>query len=362
MDYYQTLGVPKNAPKDEIKQAYRKLAHKYHPDKRGGDEKKFKEINEAYQVIGDEQKKAQYDQFGSSFGSGGGSGFQGFSAKDGPAGGWDFRTGTGGFEGFDVGDIFSEIFGSRARTRAHTKQSGRDIKVDMMISLEEAYSGVEREISLQKNTVCSRCSGSKNEPGTSLRGCGACGGSGEIRQTHRTVLGSITQVHECSECKGAGKIPEKKCSKCRGAGIVQESESIKVKIPAGIHSGEHIAFQGKGEAAAGGYGNLYVEVHIKEHPQFEREGDDIYTSVKISMPQAALGDSTKIKTLSGEQDIQIPSGTESGAMIKLQGRGMPRLHRPGHGDHYVRVVIQTPKKLSKRAKELFDELRKEGVQ
>ena len=361
MDYYQTLGVPKNASKDEVKRAYRKLAHKYHPDKQGGDEKKFKEINEAYQVLGDEQKKAQYDQFGSSFGSGGGSGFHGFSDKGGSAGGWDFRTGADGFGGFDFGDIFSEFFGTGARTRTHTRQKGRDIKVDMMISLEEAYRSVEREISLKKNTMCSKCRGSKNEPGTSLKSCKMCGGSGEIRQTHRTVLGSITQVHECSECGGEGKIPEKKCSKCHGMGIVQEAEGIKVKIPAGIHSGEHIAFQGKGEAAAGGYGNLYVEVHVKEHPQFARKGDDIYTSIEISMPQAALGEKMKIKTLSGEQDIQIPGGTESGAMVKLQGKGMPRLQRSGRGDHYVKIAIRTPKNLSKRVKELFGELKKEGV-
>ncbi len=361
MDYYQTLGVPKNASKDEVKRAYRKLAHKYHPDKQGGDEKKFKEINEAYQVLGDEGKKAQYDQFGSNFGSGGGSGSHGFSAKGGPARGWNFGSRAGGFEGVDFGDIFSEFFGAGARTGTRTKQKGRDIKADMMISLEEAYRGVEREISLKKNTICSKCGGSKNEPGTSLKGCKACGGSGEVRQTHRTVLGSITQVHECSECRGEGKIPEKKCSKCRGAGIVQEAERINIKIPAGIHSGEQIEFQGKGEAAAGGYGNLYVEVHIKENPQFEREGDDIYTNIEISMPQAALGETMTIKTLSGEQDIQIPSGTESGAMIKLQGKGMPRLHRPGHGDHCVRIAIRTPKNLSKHAKELLSELRKEGI-
>ena len=355
MDYYQTLGVPKNASKDEIKRAYRKLAHQYHPDKSGGDEKKFKEINEAYQILADEQKKVQYDQFGSppagGFGNqkGGFSGFQGFSAQGGPAGGWDFA------------DVFSELFGGRARTHTRTRQAGSDIKIDVVISLEEAYSGVEREFSLKKNVVCDKCAGSKGEPGTSIKNCGTCGGSGEVRQTHRTVLGSITQIHVCQACGGEGKIPEKKCSKCKGAGIVQGTENIRVRIPAGIHSGEHIEFRGKGEAGPGGQGNLYAEVHIKEHPRFEREGDDIYSNLEISISQAALGDGIKVQTLVGEVDIIIPSGTESGAMIKLQGKGMPRMQRQEHGDHYVRIVVKTPKKLSKRAKELFDELKKEGV-
>ena len=230
-----------------------------------------------------------------------------------------------------------------------------------MISLEEAYRGVTREFSLKKNIVCDKCQGSKGEPGTSIKDCKTCNGSGEVRQTHRTVLGSIVQAHVCPECAGEGKIPEKKCSKCRGAGIVIGSENIQVRIPAGIHSTEHIEFPGKGEAGPDGSGNLYAEVHIKEHPRFEREGDDIYSNLEISMSQAALGNVTEVQTLAGGTDVTIPSGVESGAMLKLQGRGMPRMHRQGHGDHYVRIVVKTPQKLSKRAKELFDELRKEGV-
>jgi molecular chaperone DnaJ len=363
MDYYKTLGVSKNASKDEIKRAYRKLAHQYHPDKKGGDEKKFKEINAAYQVLGDERKKAHYDQFGSNFGSqGGGGGFQGFdfnnfsgfggrgfSARGGPADGWDF------------GDIFSEFFGGGAGTRARAKQRGQDIKIDIVTSLEEAYAGIEREISLRKNVVCVRCTGSKGEPGAPIVDCKACGGSGEIRQTHRTVLGSITQVHTCGACGGEGKIPEKKCAKCRGAGIIQGVERIRVKVPAGIHSGEHIEFRGKGEAGPGGAGNLYAEVHIKEHPKFEREGDDIFSNLEIFISQAALGDRATIPTLAGSADITIPSGTETGAMVKLQGRGMKRLYGAGYGDHYARITVKTPQRLSKRAKELFEELKREGI-
>ena len=359
MDYYKTLGVPKNAPKDEIKRAYRKLAHKYHPDKRGGDEKKFKEINEAYQVLGDDKKKIQYDQFGSSFGGQGGGGF---SAQGGPASGWDFSRGGFSAEGVDFGDIFSEFFGGGgARTSARTKQKGRDIRVDMEITLEDAFSGVSREISLKKNVVCSRCDGDKNEPGTHAKTCESCNGSGEIRQIHRTILGSIAQVVECAKCSGGGKIQEKKCSQCRGSGFVRDTERISVNIPAGIHSGESIVFSGKGEAGAGGYGNLYVGIHIKEHPYFNRESDDIYSNFEISISQAVLGDFLKIKTLHGETELKIPTGIESGAMIKLQGKGMPRLHGAGQGDHYVKVSVKTPQKLSKRAKDLFEEIKKEGL-
>ncbi len=366
MDYYKILGVPKNASREEVKRAYRKLAHKYHPDKQGGDEKKFKEINEAYQVLGDERKRSQYDQFGHAFNSGG-SGFSGFQDFDFS----NFRGfGTRGFktENFDFSDVFSEFFGGGTRTRAYTKQKGRDIKVDAVISLEEAFLGVSREISLKKLVKCDRCAGYRNEPGTSLRDCKACAGAGEIRQTRRTVLGSLTQIMECSECAGNGKTPEKKCSKCHGVGIIEDIERISLKIPAGIHSGEIITFAGKGEAGKGGYGDLYVEVHIKGHPYFEREGDDVYSKVVISLSQAALGDSISVKTLFGDTDVKIPSGVESGGMIKLQGKGMPHLGGRGHGlsagrhgDHYVKISIKTPQKLSKRAKELFEELRKEGI-
>ncbi|MFY9457516.1 MAG: molecular chaperone DnaJ [Candidatus Spechtbacterales bacterium] len=357
-DYYKTLGVPKNSSQEEVKRAYRKLAHKYHPDKQGGDEKKFKEINEAYQVLGDERKKAQYDQFGSNFGSRNGEGFQGFDFNN-----FSGFSGRGGFgsQEFDLGDIFSEFFGGGARTRSRTKQRGHDIQIDAVISLEEAYSGVTRKISLKKSIKCPQCQGNKNEPGSKLNICKSCGGSGEVRQTHRTVLGSITQVHECNACSGEGKIPEKKCSRCRGLGIVEDIENISLDIPAGIHSGESMVINGKGAAGEGGYGNLYVQVHIRDHAKFERKGDDIYSDIQISIPQAVLGDLLKTQTLSGETDIKVPSGAESGAMIKLQGKGMSRLGGRGFGDHYARISIKTPQKLSKRARELFEELRKEGI-
>lgn len=352
-DYYATLGVPKSAGKEEIKQAYRKLAHKYHPDK-GGDEQKFKEINEAYQVLGDDQKRAHYDQFGSAFGSqgsGGSSGFQGF----------DFNNFAKNAHEFDFGDIFSEFFGGGARTATKTKRAGQDIQIDISITLEEAYQGMHTTVSLRRYTICGVCGGAKNDPGSSFKTCGVCGGKGEIRRNQHIIFGTFTQVSPCHNCNGAGRIPEKKCSKCHGIGRVQQTENIPIHIPCGIHSGEAIKITGKGEAGEGGYGNLYAYIYIKEHHDFERDGDNIFSHTQISIPQAVLGDTIVVKTLFGEQSIKIPAGIESGEMLKLQGKGMSRLHDSRYGDHYVKIIVETPKRLSKRAKELFEELRKEGL-
>ena len=350
-NYYEILGVPKNASKDEIKKAFRKLAHQYHPDKQGGDEKKFKEASEAYQVLMDDKKRAQYDQFGSTF-SGGGNG----------SGGFDFggfgRGGSQNFE-FDLNDIFSEFFGGAGSARS--RQRGRDIQVDVIITLEEAFKGMERQISLRKYAKCSRCSGEKNEPGAKFKACNVCGGKGEIKSEQKTFFGAFTQVRECGECQGVGKIPEKKCSKCKGLGRTQETENINVRIPRGIRSGEMIEFSQKGEMGDGGMGNLYIRVAIREHAEFERQGDDIFSDAQISVPQAALGDTIKVKTLEGIEDVKINAGFQSGGMIKLISKGMPRLHRGGRGDHYVRVTVKTPEKLSKKAKELFEQLKKEGL-
>jgi len=295
-DYYETLGVPKNSSKEEIKRAYRKLAHQYHPDKRGGDEKKFKEINEAYQVLGDDRKRSQYDQGGSQFdfsqGGGGFSGFQGFDF-----GGFSSGKGT---STFDFNDIFSEFFSGGARTSASAKTRGRDIYIDTIISLQEAYSGTEREITLKKYVVCGRCNGKKNEPGTQLTKCKTCNGSGEIRQEQNVIFGSFTRITHCRDCNGAGTIPEEKCSKCRGSGRVQEDDKIQVKIPPGINSSEAIQFTGKGEVGESGQaGNLYVQVHVKEHDRFRRREDDIYSDAEISISQAVLGEVVPIETLGG---------------------------------------------------------------
>lgn len=357
-DYYQTLGIPKSASKEDIKKAYRKLAHQYHPDKAGGDEKKFKEINEAYHLLSDDQKRAQYDQFGSSFGSGpgGSSGFRGF----------DFRNfsgfgGRGFSQDFDINDVFSEFFGGRERTATKTRQKGRDIEIDIIISLEEAYTGTSREVSLKKYIQCDTCHGNKNEAGTDFKTCQTCGGTGEIAQSQHILFGSFQRIIACAGCEGNGKIPQKKCSMCRGAGRIQDIERLSIKIPAGINSQEALTLQGKGEAGDGGYGNLYAQVHIKEHPLFEREGDTIYSEVKISVSDATLGGTVRVQTLAGEVDVKIPGGIESGEIVKLQGKGMPHLYGSARGDQYVKVIVQTPKRLTRRAKELFEELKREGL-
>ncbi|MBI1888744.1 MAG: molecular chaperone DnaJ [Candidatus Spechtbacteria bacterium] len=361
-DYYQILRIPRSASKEEIKQAYRKLAHQYHPDKKGGDEQKFKEINEAYQVLGDERKKAHYDQFGSAFDSRGSDGFQGF----------DFRNfsgfGAGGFsasggpaEGWDFGDIFSEFFGGGAKTSTKTRQSGADIEIDIILSLEEAFSGIEREIALRKYIQCPRCAGKKNEPGSSFSDCARCKGTGEIRREQRTFLGSFTQVTTCAHCEGAGKIAQTKCKQCGGAGRIQETEKILIKVPRGIENGQIVELKGKGEAGEGGYGNLYIEVHVREHTQFRRKGADIYSEREISLTQAVLGDTVGVLTLSGNVEVQIPAGIKHGEMIKLEGKGMARLGTGGLGDQYVQVMIKMPKRLSRKATELFEELKREGL-
>lgn len=359
-DYYVILGVPRNAEKEDIKKAYRKLAHQFHPDKKGGDEKKFKEINEAYQVLGDDSKRSQYDKFGRTFdGSAGKSGFEGFDFSGFSGFGKGFNSQN--FE-FDLNDVFSEFFGGKSsRTRAREGRRGSDIQVDMSVNLEEAFRGIEKEISLKKYVVCEVCSGRRNEPGTVLKLCSKCNGRGEIKMEQKMLFGSFSQVIVCVECGGTGKIPEKKCSKCKGMGRVQNIEKINIRIPAGIRSGEIIQFTGKGEMGDGSAGNLYVRIRVKEHLKFERHDDDIYSNETIGVSQAALGDKIKVETLGGVHEVHIPNGFQSGGMIKLFEKGMPRMGRSGTGDHYVRINVKIPEHLSKKAKQLFEDLKKENI-
>lgn len=364
-NYYEILGVNKGASDEEIKKAYRKLAHKYHPDKAGGDEAKFKEINEAYQVLSDKKKRAQYDQFGQTFegaGPGGAEGFGGFDFS----GFQGFSGGQGGF-GFegDLGDIFGDIFGG-GRGRAHMER-GRDVSVDVELTLEEAYQGVEREMRLYVMSACSKCGGTGAEPGTALKKCPTCGGSGIIQTQKRTILGVFSQTEACPDCKGTGQRPEKNCTKCAGEGRVKEEKTIKVKIPAGIADGQTIKLSGQGESGLRPNsgksmpGDLYVTVHVKKHPLFDRRGDDLYYKLDINFTQAVLGDSVAIPTLDKKIKLRIPSGIQSGKIIKIKGAGFPHLQGRGEGDLYIVVQISTPEKLSKRQKQLLEELRKEGL-
>jgi molecular chaperone DnaJ len=365
-DYYQILGISRGASPDEIKQAYRKLAHKHHPDK-GGDEKKFKEINEAYQILSDKDKKSQYDNFGSVNENGSGQG--GFE-------GWDFgsawnnsRGGQGGFE-FDlgdlgIGDIFEEMFGfGSSPKRKKDLKKGKNIEVALEIPLEEVLKGKEKEISLQKPVVCSRCQGIGAEPGSSVKECFSCRGTGQVQQIKRTPIGSFTSVTTCPECQGEGFKPEKPCNVCKGEGRVKGKEDIKIFIPAGVDSNQVIKLEGKGEAGrkGGKPGDLYVRIYVKEHPVFERKGDDLYVTMPITFSQAALGDEIEVPVLEGTKILlNVPSGVESGKVLRISQKGVTRFSGSGRGDMYVELRIRTPKKLTRRQKELLEELKKEEM-
>ncbi|MBI4708881.1 MAG: molecular chaperone DnaJ [Candidatus Portnoybacteria bacterium] len=369
-DYYEILGISKNASPDEIKRAYRKLAHEHHPDK-GGDEKKFKEINGAYQVLSDPQKRAQYDQFGTTFeqaqAGGGFSGFNGFRDFSSYADAFDFfKRGRGEeqeFEFGNLGDIFEGIFGGATRPGSKKRQRGQDIVVDAEITLEEAARGVEREFNIYKGVICSKCGGSGSEPGSELKECPKCKGRGKVEETRRAAFFSFSQTKTCPECQGRGKKPEKVCSKCGGDGRVKEYKTIKIKIPAGIEDGQAISLTGQGEAGMFGApaGDLYVTIHIKPHKSFERKGDDLYHDLSISFTQAVLGDKIELPTLFEVVSLKIPAGVESGTLIRLQNKGMPRLRQRGNGDMIVKVKIEIPKKLSRKQRELIDKLKEEGL-
>ena len=371
-DYYNILGVSKDASDSEIKKAYRKLAHQHHPDKKGGDETKFKEINEAYQVLSDKQKRGQYDQFGSAFdqaGGGAGQGFGGFDfsgfsdAFSGGQGGVKFEFGGngGGFE-----DIFSSAFGG-GRGTAREGQRGEDISVDIEISLEDASTGIRKEIEIYVSSVCPKCGGSGAEPKSKINICKTCNGTGQVRKERRTILGTFAQVGVCEDCQGEGKKPEKNCRQCGGDGKVKANKTVKVKIPAGIADGQTIRLSEQGEvgfrpsSGKSAPGDLYITIHISRHSLFERKGDDIYYRLETSFSQAALGDDIEISTLSGKVKLKIFSGIQSGEIIKLKGKGLSHLRGWGKGDMFVVVQVKTPEKLSAKQKQLLDELKKEGL-
>jgi molecular chaperone DnaJ len=367
-DYYNILNIPRDASGDQIKRAYRRLANQYHPDKKSGDEKKFKEINEAYQILSDPAKKQQYDQFGTTFeqsqAQGESSGFNGFRDFSGFAdafgrGSQKQQRAEYNFGGFE--DIFQDIFGFGAK-RGEV-QKGEDISVDLELTLEEAAQGKIEEIEIYKRVICPRCQGKEIEPGSSFKTCSQCQGKGEIRTTQRTILGSFTAAKICPQCQGQGKIPEKSCRTCGGDGRIRDNEKNKIKIPAGIENGGTLRLSGQGEAGKQGIqpGDLYATIHIKKHPYFERKGDDIFCQTKISFTQAALGDKIKAPTLEGEVSLKIPAGIESGQIISLRGKGISHLRGRGKGDEFVKVIVKTPKRLSRRGRELLKELEKERV-
>jgi len=357
-DHYETLGVSKGATDEEIKKAYRKLAHKYHPDKQGGDEKKFKEINEAYQVLSDKTKRSQYDQFGQTFQGGGPGG--GFSGQD--FSGFDFSgfsQGQGGFS--DFSDIFSDIFGGGGGFSSQSQRKrGADIQVDTEIDFFEMAKGAKRDIKLYKAVACSHCKGTGGEPGSGEKTCPTCQGSGKIQKTSRSFLGMFSQVVVCPECQGEGKVYEKKCRECGGDGRKKEEQTITIDIPAGISNGQSISVRGAGEAGGKGAqaGDLYIEVHVKNHPKFERKNLDILSEEKIPFSLAVLGGKTEVETLWGDLVLKIPAGTQSGEIFRIKNKGLADIYGRKTGHHLVKVRVAVPKNLSREQKNIVEELKK----
>lgn len=358
-DYYEVLGIKKDASADEIKKAFRKLAVKYHPDKEGGDEAKFKEANEAYEVLKDSTKRQRYDQFGhagvggASSGGGGGNpfgGFQDFGGFNGQNIHFDF--GDGG-----LGDIFGSFFGGGGQRRS-ADDMGRDVQTELTLTFEEAVFGVEKTIHIELNDICSHCKGSRGEPGHDIKTCDTCKGSGQVVRQMNTMFGAIQQASICPTCKGRGKIPEKECSVCKGRGVERTKKEIKLKIPAGIDDGAVIRLREHGEAVANGNkGDLFVQINVKAHKNFTREGDLILSSERISMVDAALGTEIEVETVDGKVKMKIPAGTQSGTDFKLSHHGVPHLRSSTRGAHIVTILVETPTNLSKEQKKLLEQLK-----
>ncbi len=359
-DYYETLGVKKDASQDEIKKAFRKLAHEYHPDKKGGNEAKFKEVNEAYSVLSNEQKRSEYDAYGRTFSGAGGGGAGGFGGQGG-FGGFDFSQftqGGQGFDGFDLGDIFGDIFGGGRRQQ--TKR-GRDISIDIELSFQESVFGVTRKILLNKTSVCSRCKGQGGEPNTEYLTCKTCNGKGSIRDVKRTILGSIATERSCETCHGKGKTPKDTCKECRGEGVLKKQNEIEVQIPSGIDDGEMIRMTGAGEAIVDGTaGDLYIKIHVKRHTTFRKDGSSLVMDLNVKLTDALLGASHTIHTLDGDITVKTPENVAHGEVLRVKGKGVPT-GKSSRGDLLIRVHIDLPKKLSKEARKLIEQLKGEGV-
>jgi molecular chaperone DnaJ len=349
-DYYEVLGVDRNADEKEIKKAYRKLAMKYHPDvsEEEGSEEKFKEISEAYAVLSDDEKRQRYDQFGHA-------GMDGFTTED-------FYQNVNFediFQGFDIGNIF-DLFGfggGRSRGRSGP-QRGSDIYTDVTITLEEAFNGCDKEIKVTKSELCPTCNGSKSKPGHDPKTCPTCNGTGQIKEVSNTFLGQMVNVRPCRECGGTGKIITDPCDKCHGKGSVRKTKTVKLEIPEGVDEGNHLRVSGEGNCgeSAGLEGDLIVAVNIKRNKIFKREGDHLYFEQQISFPQAALGDIISIPTIEGKElEFKITPGTQSGTVFKLRGHGMNSVRHSSRGNLYVTVTVVVPKKLNSKQKKLLNE-------
>ncbi len=347
-DYYEVLGVSKGASADEIKKAFRKAAIEHHPD-RGGDETKFKELNEAYEVLKDPSKKQRYDQFGHA-GVGGAGGGDPFAGYGGQSQNFDFGD-------LGLGDIFSSFFGGQGGSgRSQRQARGRDVETRVDISFEQAVFGTEVDLAVSLDDSCEHCKGSTVEPGYELKTCVTCKGAGQVTQVTRTIFGNIQQASVCPTCNGAGKVPEKICSVCHGKGTQPKKQTIQLKIPAGVDDGATIRLREHGEAVANGpKGDLYVNIRVKSHKHFTREGDLILSDEHITMVEAALGTEIDVATVDGPVRMKVPAGTQSGSDFKLSGHGVTHLKSASRGAHIITLTVDTPSKLSKKQQELLQQ-------
>ncbi len=354
-DYYKILGVEKTATKEEIKKAYKNLAKKYHPDlnKEAGATEKFKELNEAAAVLADDEKRKQYDEYGTTaeqFGQG----FQGYDFSD-------FMSGSN----FDFDSIFESFFGGGnpfGGRRRRGPRRGADLRYDIEITLEEAAAGATKHIIVPRLESCSKCHGSGAETESDIASCPDCNGSGVKRQTQRTPFGIFSTTATCGKCRGQGKYIKRECQICDGTGVVKKTRKLEIKIPAGAEESTNLRVAGEGEAGEKGTspGDLYIVIHVKEHETFERHGDDIYVKVPIPFTIAALGGEIEVLTLDGKAKLKIPSGTQNNTIFRMKGKGIPYLHGSGAGNENVEVIIEVPEKLSKKQKELLKEFEKES--
>lgn len=356
-DYYDTLGLQKGASKDEVKKAFRKLASKYHPDKKTGDEAKFKEISEAYAVLSDEKKKAEYDTYGHAYqGAGGGGGQGGFGGFN-----WsDFQQAAGqqgGFE-FDMEDLFGGMFGGGGGGSRQAR--GRDISIDIELAFQDAIFGVTRKVLLTKTNTCKECGGTGGKKGTEMKECETCNGQGKVREVRQSLMGQVQTVRECNVCQGRGKVPKEVCGHCAGAGVARAEEEIEIEIPGGIQNGEMIRMSGRGEAVPNGSaGDLYIKIHVKPHKSIVRDGANLQSDLHVKLSDALLGNTYKVETLDGSVDIKIPAGVKHGELLRIKGKGVP--HGTSRGDFMVKIQIDLPQKLSRQAKKLIEELKGHGV-